>query len=313
VIPFIGPVIGGVWQLVVLWIGLRTAHRTGRGQVAFAMLGGPSAGVLMALLLRAGAVEAFKIPSGSMIPSLVIGDHVFVDKLTYGPLIPWTETRLFSRLPPAPGDVMVFKFPENKQQDFVKRVIANPGDKLEVINGRPLLNGWLVPHCHVGTFRSEGRTSELYVEFLGDRSYLTLFDEKPDEETCADPDSCGPGLACRAGICGMLQGPFKVAPGESWVLGDNRNNSHDSRSWRGGMGAGVPFENIKGRVRMVWMSFGPGGGIAQDRIFVDVNGPPVIPAGQDPALGGRLAACMRERPERAKTTPPPAQRAARSR
>jgi signal peptidase I len=137
-----------------------------------------------------------------------------------------------------------------------------------------------------------------------DRSYLTIYDTNPDEETCTGDEGCSPGLACRAGICGTLQGPFAVAPGETWVLGDNRNNSHDSRSWRAGLGAGVPFENIKGRATIVWMSYGPGGGIAQDRLFIDVLGPPVIPGGQSAALGGALEKCLRERPARAQTTPP---------
>lgn len=267
--------------------------------------------VAVALILRAFVVEAFKIPSGSMIPTLMVGDHIFVNKFTYGPLIPWTDERLLSRLPPQRGDVMVFKFPENKEQDFIKRTIAIPGDTLEAINGRPVINGWLVPHCHVGPYRYEGRQAELYVEFLEDESYFTLYDQNPDDQTCkgdGGESECGAGLACRGGVCGVLQGPFRVAPDEVWVMGDNRNNSHDSRSWRGGLGAGVPFENIKGRALFVWMSFGPGGGIAQDRLFVNVMGRPRVPGNlpeKDRApLEAALDRCMRERPPIAGTTPP---------
>jgi signal peptidase I len=261
--------------------------------------------VAVALLLRAFVVEAFKIPSGSMIPTLMIGDHIFVNKFTYGPLVPWTDKRLFTHLPPARADVMVFKFPENKEQDFIKRVIATPGDTLEAINGRPVLNGWLVPHCHVGQFHYESRQAELFVEFLGEKSYFTLFDVNPDEQACKTDDKCDAGQSCRGGICGSLQGPFKVAPDEVWVMGDNRNNSHDSRSWRGGLGAGVPFENIKGRAMFVWMSFGPGGGIEQDRLFVNVVGRPKLPAAQEPRLGPAVEKCLRERPPAEQTTPPP--------
>ncbi len=262
--------------------------------------------IAVALILRAFVVEAFKIPSGSMIPTLMIGDHIFVNKFTYGPLVPWTERRVLTHLPPDRGDVMVFKFPENKEQDFIKRVIAVPGDTLEAIDGRPVINGWLVPHCYVGQFRYEGRGAELFIEFLEDKSYFTLFDVNPDDRRCTTNEECGAGLTCRGGICGMLQGPFKVARGEAWVMGDNRNNSHDSRSWRGGLGAGVPFENIKGRAMFVWMSFGPGGSIAQDRLFVNVLGRPKLPAGHD-ALQPAVDKCMRERPPVAETTPPPAQ------
>lgn len=260
--------------------------------------------VAVALILRAFVVEAFKIPSGSMIPTLMIGDHIFVNKFTYGPLVPWTDKRLFSRLPPQRGDVMVFKFPENKEQDFIKRVIAVPGDTLEAIDGRPVINGWLVPHCHVGQFRYENRTAELFIEYLQDKAYFTLFDANPDEQTCSNDEPCGAGLTCKGGICGILQGPFKVAPDEAWVMGDNRNNSHDSRSWRGGLGAGVPFENIKGRAMFVWMSFGPGGGIAQDRLFVNVLGRPKLPGGHE-ALQASVDKCLRERPPLSQTTPPP--------
>ncbi len=261
--------------------------------------------VAVALILRAFVVEAFKIPSGSMIPTLMIGDHIFVNKFTYGPLIPWTDKRMLPRLPPTRADVMVFKFPENKEQDFIKRVIALPGDTLEAINGRPVINGWLAPHCYVGPFKYESHTAELFVEYLGDKSYFTLFESNPDEQTCpSGSEECG-GATCRGGVCGILQGPFKVAAEEVWVMGDNRNNSHDSRSWRGGLGAGVPFENIKGRAMFVWMSFGPGGGIAQDRLFVNVLGRPKLPAAQEAALQPAVDKCLRERPSVADTTPPP--------
>ncbi|MCK6587583.1 MAG: signal peptidase I [Bdellovibrionales bacterium] len=267
--------------------------------------------VAVALLLRAFVVEAFKIPSGSMIPTLMVGDHIFVNKFAYGPLVPWTDSRLFSRLPPERGDVMVFKFPENKEQDFIKRVIAVPGDTLEAVDGRPVINGWVVPHCYVGSFSSEGQMKEVYVEHLEDKSYFTLYASKPHDMACAGNDDCGSGQACRGGVCGLLQGPFKVREGEAWVMGDNRNNSHDSRSWRGGLGAGVPFENIKGRAMFVWMSFGPGGGVAQDRLFVNVMGRPQIPSPHDPSLKVALEKCMKERPPVAQTTPPPARGSAR--
>jgi signal peptidase I len=268
--------------------------------------------VAVALILRAFVVEAFKIPSGSMIPTLMIGDHIFVNKFTYGPLIPWTDSRLFSRLPPARGDVMVFKFPENKEQDFIKRVIATPGDTLEAIDGRPVINGWIVPHCYVGPYNYEGRSAELYIEYLEDKAYFTLFDSKTDEQHCTTSEECGAGLACRGqgpsgspGICGILQGPFHVAADEAWVMGDNRNNSHDSRSWKGGTGAGVPFENIKGKAMFVWMSFGPGGGIAQDRLLVNVMGRPKLPSSAQATLGSAVDKCMHDRPPLTQTSPPP--------
>jgi signal peptidase I len=261
--------------------------------------------VAVALVLRFFVIEAFKIPSGSMIPSLMIGDHIFVAKYAYGPLLPRSDTRLYERLPPARGDVMVFKFPENKDQDFIKRVIALPGDTLEAIDGRPVINGWVAPHCFVGRIdMPHGMKGYLYLEHLGDKSFLTMFDEELEDQACSTDRDCGGAGNCRGSVCGTLQGPYRVAANEVWVMGDNRNNSHDSRSWKGGMGAGVPFENIKGRAMFVWWSWDPRGGVALDRLFVNVMGPPRLPPGTSAELLGGLKKCVEERPPLDKTTPP---------
>src|SRR5581483_9549274 len=108
--------------------------------------------VVVAMALRAFVVEAFKIPSGSMIPTLQVGDHIFVNKFTYGPAIPYTRSRLWSRMPPSRGDVIVFQYPEHMEQDFIKRTIAIPGDKLEARGGHPIINGWEVPSCFAGPY-----------------------------------------------------------------------------------------------------------------------------------------------------------------
>jgi signal peptidase I len=248
----------------------------------------------VALLLRAFVVEAFKIPSGSMLPTLQIQDHIFVNKFAYGPTIPFAEKRLFSSLPPKYGDVMVFEFPDpvltNPRQDFIKRVIALPGDTLEVESGHPIINGWHVPKCRVGDYEFyEGdeaslKRGELYVEHLGDYSYLALFEE---------------------GHSDANQGPYRVKPGEVWVLGDNRNNSSDSRAWYGGRGGGVPYANIKGRAMFVWMSFGPNGGVTWDRLLVHVLGKPRLPKGAPDELVRAIEKCVAERPPIGQTTPPP--------
>lgn len=258
----------------------------------------------VALLLRAFVVEAFKIPSGSMLPTLQIQDHIFVNKFAYGPNVPFTNTRLLPDLPPQRGDVMVFEYPDPNprapRQDFIKRVIALPGDTLEVENGHPIINGWKVPRCRVGEYRfDEGepgyeKQGVLYVEFLGDYSYLTLFE---DESATGGFGSHRP----------VMQGPYRVEEGEVWVLGDNRNNSSDSRAWRNHRGAGVPFENIKGRALFVWLSFNNRGedllGVTWDRLFVDVMGKPRLPREADRSLVEGIERCLAQRP--ADTTPPP--------
>jgi signal peptidase I len=254
--------------------------------------------VLVAMTLRVFVVEAFKIPSGSMIPTLQVGDHIFVNKFSYGPQIPFAKKRLFTRMPPARGDVMVFAFPEKPEQDFIKRVIAVPGDELRAKNGHPILNGWTVPSCSVGTYRytdyprdnagqvigpATPHEGELFVEYLGEESYLTLYDHAQ-------------------GGMGETQGPYTVKPGEVWVMGDNRHNSHDSRMWFGGQGGGVPFDNIRGRALFVWLSTDDGR-VDWTRIGALVMGRPRLPAAMS-ALEPALTKCLSSRPPVSETTPP---------
>ncbi len=258
----------------------------------------------VALLLRAFVVEAFKIPSGSMIPTLLVGDHIFVNKFVYGPQIPFTERRLFESLPPDRGDVIVFKFPENPEQDFIKRVVAIPGDTLEVVDGRPIINGWLVPSCYVGPFEQDGKISELYVEYLHDKTFFTLFDQRPGGAVCETAADCTGAERCFAGHCGRDEhhrGPWKVADEEVWVMGDNRFNSHDSRQWGGGRGAGVPFDHIRGRAMVIFATFNQTGGVL-DRMALPVMGKPHLPS-THAKLQQALDKCLREPP--AKTSPPP--------
>jgi signal peptidase I len=204
------------------------------------------------------AIGSWKMPSGSMLPTLPVGSRILVSRF---------------RTTPSRGEVIVFKFPERPEQDFVKRVIAVGGDKLEVRNGHPILDGWEVPSCKVGTYSyqedfvagSAGfHKGELFVEFLDAAAYLVFF------------DSSGAGAE--------YQGPFEAKAGEYWVMGDNRNNSHDSRMWFGGQGGGVPQENVRGTV------------------MVDTTKP--TPPASMPSLAGGVAKCMSERPSRDKTKPP---------
>ncbi|UQA60123.1 signal peptidase I [Polyangium aurulentum] len=233
-------------------------------------------------------VQAFRIPSGAMMPTLVVGDHIFATR---------------GGGAPSRGDVVVYPFPENPAQAFIKRVLGMPGDTIELVGGRPIINGLLVPHCHVGAVSYEGRSQELYIEYLDGRAYGVLHDVVSEEKTCEVDADCDVGMGCRAKICGEVQGPWRVPAGEVWMVGDNRNNSHDSRFWNGGRGGGVPIDTIIARAWLVWMSFGKGGGVVSDRVWARVDDGPVLPASAS-ALKPALDKCLRARP--AGTEPPSA-------
>jgi signal peptidase I len=222
--------------------------------------------IVVAILLRVLVVEAFKIPSGAMMPTLMVGDHLFADKL------------VFRKRAPARGEQMIFAYPEHPNQDFVKRVIAVGGDKIEVRGGHPVINGWEVPSCNAGTwsYDDEGtkHAGDLFVEFLDGNAYLTFYE--------------------RGGFASDYQGPWTIEAGHTFVMGDNRNNSHDSRMWFGGAGGTVPPENVKGRPRWIWLS-------EQGRGGIDVSADPVAPHGADAAA---ISKCLGARPPRNKTIPP---------
>ena len=174
-------------------------------------------------------------------------------------------------MPPRRGDVIVFLFPENPDDDFIKRVIALPGDKLEVKEGRVWLNDKPIPRCLVGrTSYSEvpeigpiglgpiTQDGDLYVEYLDGQAYLTFY--------------------TLASLIRTNAGPWFPKQGEVWVLGDNRNNSRDSREWWGQKGGGVPFENIRGRALWIWLSYTGNEGSKAERIGTTVMGRPRLPA-----------------------------------
>jgi signal peptidase I len=205
--------------------------------------------VFIALLLRAFVVEAFKIPSGSMIPTLQIGDHIFVNKFIYGIRIPLTYHFIRHNASPRRGEVIVFVFPQDESKDFIKRIVGVGGDVLEMRNGVLFVNGQEVEQCpvreivyserHELTGREHEQRAQLYLETMQQEDgqaiqYHVLYN--PTEESRRES-----------------WGPERVPPGQVYVMGDNRDNSHDSRRW-----GGVPLENIKGRAWVIWWSNGPG-------------------------------------------------------
>jgi signal peptidase I len=193
--------------------------------------------VAIALLLRAFVIEAFQIPSGSMIPTLEIGDHIFVSKFAYGVGIPFTDKKILSLHGPRRGDVIVFKYPLGPETDYIKRVVGLPGDLVEIRRNEIFINGTAMPRelsssstCGEGDGPTD-RPCELWVERLDGRPH------KARHEADRAPTDFGP----------------KAVPADNvFVMGDNRDNSNDSRVW-----GTVPYELIKGRALIVWWSRGP--------------------------------------------------------
>ena len=166
--------------------------------------------VLLALFIRTFVVQAFKIPSGSMLPTLQIGDHLLVNKFIYGVRIPIVGKRVLELSAPERGDVVVFIYPQDRTKDFIKRVVAVSGDRLEVKNKELFVNGEKVsdPHAH-------------YDELGGImRSPRDNF------------------------------GPFVVPPDRVFVMGDNRDHSHDSRFW-----GPVKIDDILGKAFILYWSW----------------------------------------------------------
>jgi len=214
--------------------------------------------LLVALLLRTFVVEAFKIPSGSMIPTMEVGDHIFVNKFLYGLRIPFTGIKLFEFRKPQRGEVIVFIYPKEPWKDFIKRVVAVAGDRIEVRDDVVYVNGEAVPHQQVDdglyrywdfneqTERWEVKYALRFAEKLGGNRFHTLVN--PDSHSMDFPRPLDPD-------------PYIVPDGHVFVLGDNRSNSHDSRYW-----GTVPLENIRGKAMIVWWSQGKPEGVRIDRI-----------------------------------------------
>ena len=205
--------------------------------------------ILIVFLLRSFVFEPFKIPSGSMIPTLLIGDLILVNKFTYGLRLPVANTRLTEGHAVQRGDVVVFRYPPKPSVDYIKRVIGLPGDEVSYLNKRLTINGKEVPQTAVSDFFDES-TMEYFKQFneqLGDVRHDIIVDTRR-AAFIGNPDAFPYRDNCRYSIEGVT---CKVPEGQYFMMGDNRDNSLDSRYW-----GFVPEGNIIGRAFFVWMNFG---------------------------------------------------------
>jgi len=203
--------------------------------------------ILIVFLLRSFLVEPFKIPSSSMVPTLLVGDFILVNKFTYGIRLPVINKKIVGLNDPHRGDVMVFRYPEDPSLDYIKRVVGVPGDRIEYRNKRLTINGQQVPVRQIDDYLSKERMqfSRRYVETLGGVEHEILLEDDA-------PQIGAPGRAFPfAGNCNYNSGGLTctVPPGHYFMMGDNRDNSSDSRVW-----GFVPDENIVGRAFFIWLN-----------------------------------------------------------
>jgi signal peptidase I len=217
--------------------------------------------ILVALLLRAFVFEPFHIPSGSMIPTLLVGDFIFVNKMAYGLRIPFTDPSHIHKIgerAPKRGDVVVFIVPQHTDVDYVKRVVGLPGDHIEIRDNVVYINGVEQKREYVGEYK--------YTEHS---EYTDADIEVTTDEFIEDLSGVRHPVLQRKDTGLTRNMSFVVDEGRLFMMGDNRDNSADSRV-EGGIGQ-IPFSYVKGRASIIWISFGGRAGIRFERIFHAVH------------------------------------------
>jgi len=201
--------------------------------------------ILAVLVLRSFLVEPFRIPSNSMMPTLLTGDFILVNKFSYGVRLPVLNSKIIDVGEPKRGDVMVFRYPKDPSVDYIKRVIGLPGDKIAYYNKQLVVNGEPAKQEAKGTYIGIGSGvsmsgAKIRLEHLLGVEHNILIDESR----------------------GTMEGEFIVPENQYFVMGDNRDNSNDSRYW-----GFVPEENLVGKAFMIWMNWDSNAsGIAWDRL-----------------------------------------------
>jgi signal peptidase I len=189
--------------------------------------------VLIVLLLRSFLAEPFRIPSGSMMPTLLVGDFILVNKFTYGIRLPVLNTKVIALNEPARGDIVVFRYPKDPTVDYIKRVIGLPGDKVVYDNKRLTINDVPVNQVSIGSYQGVGQGQDMtgaehLVEDLTGIEHSVLARNEVPAGSFA----------------------YVVPAGNYFVMGDNRDNSNDSRYW-----GTVPEANLVGKAFFIWMNW----------------------------------------------------------
>lgn len=205
--------------------------------------------IAIVFLLRSFLFEPFRIPSGSMLPTLHVGDFILVNKYDYGLRLPVANTKVLEIGAPKRGDVIVFRYPVDTSIDYIKRVVGVPGDTVEYRNKVLYVNGVEQKLAAPRDFIDENTMVTLteYDETLGDVTHLVAFDHRRPSWV---PEGA---ISKKEPTCTYNEAGFicKVPEGHYFAMGDNRDNSEDSRYW-----GFVPDENLVGRAVLIWANFG---------------------------------------------------------
>jgi len=192
--------------------------------------------ILAVLVLRSFLVEPFRIPSGSMMPTLLSGDFILVNKFTYGIRLPVLNSKVLAMGDPERGDVVVFRYPKNPSVDYIKRVVGVPGDTVSYFGKQVYVNGEVAKQTGLGTFTT-----------TGEGLHMTGADRRMENLAGVEHQI----LVVRGRVSNQDDKvEFIVPEGQYFVMGDNRDNSNDSRAW-----GFVPDENLVGRAFMIWMNW----------------------------------------------------------
>jgi len=205
--------------------------------------------IALVFFLRSFLYEPFKIPSSSMVPTLQVGDLILVNKFTYGIRLPILNKKIIEVNQPQRGDVMVFKYPKDVSLDYIKRVVGVPGDKIVYKNKRLTINGEALSYKQLPDYLDEEHLSysQQYQENLSGVEHRILNDERAPSYV-PNPDAFPQHELCTYDLEGFA---CTVPPGHYFMMGDNRDNSLDSRYW-----GFVPDQNIVGKAFFVWMNLG---------------------------------------------------------
>lgn len=206
--------------------------------------------IALVFCLRSFLYEPFKIPSTSMVPTLLVGDLILVNKFTYGIRLPVLNKKIIDLSDPQRGDVMVFKYPKDMSQDYIKRVIGVPGDKITYENKRLTVNGQAVEYTPMDDYLEDEslKYDKQLMESLPNAPHRILLRDGKRAIDLAGVDNFPNREAC---VYSYEKFTCTVPEGNYFMMGDNRDNSADSRYW-----GFVPNQNIVGKAFFVWMNLG---------------------------------------------------------